>query len=534
MAKYTENDLQNALEDIRKGMSAAQAARVWSVPRTTLCGRIRGAEPYKDAKAHCQRLSVSQEQSLTEWIRIQGTIGYPPTHATIRFIASRILANDGDPQPLGRNWMEGFLRRNPSVKTMKGKSIESARLANANAKTIQDFFQRLKEPALAAIPAQHRYNMDESGIMEGLGVNVLVVGASDLRQAYMKEPNKGKWMTFVECISAQGHALNPLVILNGKSIQQQWFPESLINETRGWHFAHSERGWTSNDYALEWLRRIFIPETKPQDPQQRRLLILDGHGSHATEDFMWECFNCHIQLLYLPAHTSHILQPLDLAIFGPLKSAYRKHAGRLYMQTDTSGFGKSGFLLCFAKARNEGITSQNIKAGWRAAGLWPLNPRKPLRNGQLLPQHSPQRLPQQTQQQQANQPFYTPQRRDDIRSLMQRLHDSPRKAAIRVASRKLVKAHDQLTLKSAMRDEEVQSLKAQIELLQPRKRARVKPNPNEKFVNIVQIMKAKQEAKDKEAVEQRRAEAWQQNHSPDRAMHQYSFEELCFQWQLET
>ena len=97
-----------------------------------------------------------------------------------------------------------------------------------------------------------------------------------------------------------------------------------------------------------------------------------------------------------------------------------------------------------------------------------------------------------------------------------------------------MKAHDQLTLKSAMRDEEVQSLKAQIELLQPRKRVIVKPNPNEKFVNIEQIMKAKQEAKDKEAVEQRRAEAWQQNHSPDRAMHQYSFEELCFQWQLET
>ena len=370
--------------------------------------------------------------------------------------------------------------------------------------------------------------------MEGLGVNGLVVGASDLRQAYIKEPNKGKWMTFVECISAQGHALNPLVILNGKSVQQPWFPKSLINKTRGWHFAHSERGWTSNDYALEWLRRIFIPETKPQDPQQRRLLILDGRGSHATEDFMWECFNYHIQLLYLPAHTSHILQPLDLAIFGPLKLAYRKHAGRLYMQPDISGFGKSGFLLCFAKARNEGITSQNIKAGWRTAGLWPLNPRKPLRSGQLLPQHSPQRLPQQTQQQQANQPFYTPQRRDDIRSLMQRLHNSPRKAAIRVASRKLVKAHDQLTLKSAMRDKEMQSLKAQIELLQPRKRAIVKPNPNEKFVNIEQIMKAKQEEKDKEAVEQRRAEAWQQNHSPDRAMHQYSFKGLCFQWQLET
>ena len=152
MAKYTENDLQNALADIRAGMAEAQAARVWNVPRTTLYRRLRGAEPRNIAKAHCQRLSSSQEDSLVEWIRIQGTIGYPPTHATIRFIASRVLANDGDPRPLGKNWMEGFLRRNPSVRTMKGKSIESARLSNANAKIIQDFLQRLNEPTIAAIP----------------------------------------------------------------------------------------------------------------------------------------------------------------------------------------------------------------------------------------------------------------------------------------------------------------------------------------------------------------------------------------------
>ena len=181
-------------------------------------------------------------------------------------------------------------------------------------------------------------------------------------------------MIFVECISAQGHALKPLVIFNGQSIQQQWFPESLTSAMYGWHFAHSQKGWTLNDYALEWLRRIFILKIKPQDPQQRRLLILDGHGNHATEDFMWECFNHHIQLLYLPAHTSHILQPLDLAIFGPLKTLYRKHSRRLYTQTDISALGKLRFFLCLIKARAEAITSHNIKAGWRVSGLWPLNP----------------------------------------------------------------------------------------------------------------------------------------------------------------
>ena len=427
--------------------------------------------------------------------------------------------------------MEGFLRRNPSIRTIHGKKIESARLTNANTKAIQDFFRHLDEPTIRAIPPQHRYNMDESGIMEGLGINGLVVGASELRQAYIKESKRGCWMTFVECISAQGHALNPLVILNGKSIQQQWFPESLAFTTRNWSFTHSQRGWISNDSALEWLRKIFIPETKPQNPQQRRLLILDGHGSHTTEDFMWECFNHRIHLLYLPAHTSHVLQPLDLAIFGPLKAAYRKWARQLYIPTDTSCHGKSGFLICLQKARAEAITSQNIKAGWRAGGLWPLNPQKPLRSSQLLPQRSPQQTQQQTQQQ-VNQLFHTPKKSNDIRVLMKRLHKSPQSPSFRLATRKLTKAYDQFILEKSMWDAESKSLKAQLHLLQPRKKGIVKPNPNEKFVNIEQIMEAKRKAKEKEELERRRAEAWQRDHSPDRAMNQHSFEEMCYEWQL--
>ena len=81
-----------------------------------------------------------------------------------------------------------------------------------------------------------------------------------------------------------------------------------------------------------------------------------------------------------------------------------------------------------------------------------------------------------------------------------------------------------------MWDEEFKSLKARIQLLQPRKRAIVKPNPNEKFVNIEQIMKAKEETKAKEELEQRRAEAWQRDHSPERDINQHSFEELCSQY----
>ena len=51
-----------------------------------------------------------------------------------------------------------------------------------------------------------------------------------------------------------------------------------------------------------------------------RFLLLDGHGSHADVEFMWTCYQNKIACLYLLAHTSHILQPLDLAPFSEVKS----------------------------------------------------------------------------------------------------------------------------------------------------------------------------------------------------------------------
>ena len=61
----------------------------------------------------------------------------------------------------------------------------------------------------------------------------------------------------------------------------------------------------------------------PLKPGDWRLLILDGHGSHTTPEFMVECFSNKIWLVFLPAHTSHVLQPLDVGVFSALKRYYR-------------------------------------------------------------------------------------------------------------------------------------------------------------------------------------------------------------------
>jgi hypothetical protein len=61
--------------------------------------------------------------------------------------------------------------------------------------------------------------------MEGQGINGLVIGSSEQNPnaVLIKTTNTRTWISIVECISAVGVALDPLVIFKAKSIQDQWF-----------------------------------------------------------------------------------------------------------------------------------------------------------------------------------------------------------------------------------------------------------------------------------------------------------------------
>ena len=99
------------------------------------------------------------------------------------------------------------------------------------------------------------------------------------------------------------------------------------------------------------------------------MLVLDGYDSYISDDFMWNCFNNNIQLVFLPAYASHVLQPLDLSVFSPLKYTYRKHLNNINTWAESTVVGKQLMLRCILRARREAVIAKNAKAGWKASGL---------------------------------------------------------------------------------------------------------------------------------------------------------------------
>ena len=75
----------------------------------------------------------------------------------------------------------------------------------------------------------------------------------------------------------------------------------------------------------------------------------------------------------MPPHLSHLLQPLDIGCFSPLKRAYSREVESLICY-HINHITKLEFLPAFKAAFNQSFTSANICSAFRGAGLVPLQP----------------------------------------------------------------------------------------------------------------------------------------------------------------
>uniref|UniRef100_A0A1Y1LLM0 HTH CENPB-type domain-containing protein n=1 Tax=Photinus pyralis TaxID=7054 RepID=A0A1Y1LLM0_PHOPY len=125
MPKYTEKDLQEAVREVHQGTSQRSAAKRWHIPRATLQDRLNGGISHAEAHECRQRFSRQQEKLLSRWIFHLVALKVPPTQGQFEEFASRILVVHGDSQPLGKHWVQGFLRRNSEVKLVKGYLFSS-------------------------------------------------------------------------------------------------------------------------------------------------------------------------------------------------------------------------------------------------------------------------------------------------------------------------------------------------------------------------------------------------------------------------
>jgi len=539
MDSEREITITEAIDAIQNGQvgSVKAAAAAFGIPRSTLRDRLKGATNRSTAQQTIQRLTAEQERRLIDWIKELEAQGNPPSHTVIREMVSKIETTSNptsNPAPIGNHWVDRFIHRYPEISSCIGVPLESFRALNSTYDTIQAHFQRVQTLIRKFnILTEDIWNMDETGLAMGLCANGYVVSGQGKRRVYVKTPQNREWVSILEAISASGRSIRPLVVFKGANLQSSWFPADRVPD---WHYTTSENGWTSNNIALQWLRDVFIPESRrdSSSPSRTRLLVMDGHGSHISVDFMWECKQNNIQLCFLPAHTSHILQPLDLGCFGPEKRHYRTEIRKMATLNDAAQVQKLQFIQCYEKARAEGLSERNIRSSWKAAGLVPWNPRKVLESSQVMGSQSS------TASSDLNRPtlnrkrarseselLKTPKKPQDLYEAAQTL-SSPSRTS-RTIFRKAIAG---LSVELANAKSTIEALKSQVQGLEKGQRKRVAIDPNQTIANVDSIRNAQKAATAAEVARKAKTKSDNELRLASEQVGSLRMEDMMFEFQI--
>ncbi len=222
------------------------------VPPSTLHHRAHGRRS-KEQKAQSQQyLTPSEEKALEKVLKLISDLGNPVRikflHSLAFSIARQRFTTGKAIKPPGKNWAQGFSKRHPVLKLKRVRAIDWKRHeTNVYEKIIHWFEVIGKVVQDPAILPENVYNMDETGvILCMLGYVKVIVGKDDPRD-YRVAGVKRTMVIAIECISANGRSLLPIIIWPATTHRSNWttFP------TPGWHYACSESGYTDSKISLK-------------------------------------------------------------------------------------------------------------------------------------------------------------------------------------------------------------------------------------------------------------------------------------------
>lgn len=174
----------------------------------------------------------------------------------------------------------------------------------------------------------------------------------------------------IQGINAQGWRILPFIVVKAAYYLASWYLE--CNPPPDWIIKPTENGWISNEIGLEWIQH-FDKYTAYRKNSIYRMLVIDGHSIYLSADFNRFCKEKKIIAISMPSHSSHILQPLDIGCFGPLKRAYSQQIEQL-VKSHINHLTVVDFLIAFKAAFFAIMREANIKAGFRASGSVSLDP----------------------------------------------------------------------------------------------------------------------------------------------------------------
>ena len=364
-----------------------KTTQLFGVPRSTLQDCVkRFKELHEEERTTCkiefgyqkprQVFNEEEESKLVTYLHHASTIYFGLSPREVRTLAyecakrfnMKMPSSWSEREMAGADWFSAFLRRHPDLSIRVPEATSIARATAFNKKNVSHFFEKFEEVMdRYNFDASRIWNVDETGVTTAVKPNKIVAKCGAKQVGALSSAERGQLVTLCAAISASGQTIPPFLVFPRKNFKD-YFLNGAPTGSKG---AAYPSGWMTSDNFLLFLKH-FVHYVRPSIDQPI-LMLLDNHESHLSLEAIEFARDKGIIMLSFPPHCSHRLQPLDIAVFGPLKkrtsqsqsSWLRNHPGRPITIYDI------GTILC--EPWKETLSISNICNGFLKTGIYPYN-----------------------------------------------------------------------------------------------------------------------------------------------------------------
>jgi hypothetical protein len=314
-------------------------------------------------------LTPTEEQTLIAWIEARQRNGDCPSPREVRDQASHFFKiRNKEERPLGRHWWRCFkLRHGGRIGLVPCTSQEPARNA-VNSSAVNDYFAKVLDAISHCVSPFQILNMDESGVSARpfKGKQKKVVFVTDCPVApRFQDIRDVSHVSIVGTISLGLKSLPPLLLTTSEVAFKN---RELLLLHDDFFVFRTARGYMTIDGMLFYINSIMAPYVQSLrdrflNQQLKVYLIADNHGTHTNPEVLALCERIGIVPIWLPPHSSHFLQPLDLTVFASFK---RHYANLRRPQVKPQLEGK---ILRLLHAWHQATYVGCIDGGWRLGAI---------------------------------------------------------------------------------------------------------------------------------------------------------------------
>ena len=375
---YSHEDLVEAVRRVKEGEPCKTVARMLHIPHRTLRNHVSGERKTSES-GRKRALLPEEELSIAHHMATFSDYGYSFDQFELRLFVKSFLDKAGRDCPYFKNnmpgieWSRSFLDRHSDLLSGRVCQNISRKRAAVSVETVNRFFDNLGN-ALQDIPPENIINYDETNLCDDPKGKKMIFRKGIKYAERIMNTSKSAVSLMFSC-SASGDFLPPYVVYRAERLMDSW----VVGGPIGTRYNRTKSGWFDGFCFKDWLKMQVVPYFNHLSNDSPRVLIGDNLASHLSADVIELCEKNNIRMVFLPPNSTHLLQPLDVAIYGPMKAAWRKVLTK-WKQSDGMYYTtlpKVHFPRLLLELMHSMEDKSNYAiSGFRTTGIYPLNRQK--------------------------------------------------------------------------------------------------------------------------------------------------------------